>query len=336
MIKYLHPAIFTITILFVFTILFLSSCNETPTSSTKWGTPQQLKNAKVFVQSGLKDNKYFEASPALAEQLKNVKGVVGVETFAGSKTVKIYYDPAIITEAGIKEALFTPLTIMLHEPTITKIGVMEVRVANYYDSTDEYYMTELLASDSSIFGFTSIFAEPIQLRIYFDPDSLQPSDIISLIETEEINDADENHKTPHKLNFEVQEEVVKPSYVSLQEFYEVMAPLMDDKFNDFEKYKPSELSVYEIPVTPFNNETYDQLGYLESHLSADEGIVGFKTVYKKDTVLAHITYVKSKTTPTKVFKLLRSEKLKVYYNDSTSDELDNAFKFVKHGRISEL
>ena len=330
----LHKAISLITLLFFLNALLLSSCNQTPTSSEKWGTPQQLKNAKVLVQSGMKDNTYSEASKSLVEELKNVKGVVGVETFADSKTFKIYYDPAIISEEGIKEAMFTPQTILLHEPTIQKIGVMEIGVQNYFDSTDEYYMTELLSSESSIFGFTSIFGEPVRLKIYFNTDSLQPSNIMALIETEEVNISDDKNEPTHKLVFEVQDEVAKPSYVSLQEFYEVMAPLMDDKFNDFETYNTADLSVYEIPIAPFNGETYDQVGFLESHLSADEGVVGFKTIYKKDTVIAHITYVKSKTTADKVFQMLNAKKLKVYYNDSTSDEINNAFKFEKPGRLS--
>jgi len=321
-----------VVVLIVAALIF-SSYNEVPTISERWGTVQQLANAKVYEQSGLKNIKCFGTSTAFAEQMKKVKGIVGVETFVGSHTVKIYYDPAIITEQAVKEAIFTPSAIMLHEPDVKKIGVMEIRVRNYFDAFDEYYMTELLSSDSAIFGFTSAFAEPIHLKIYFNPDSLQPSEIIALIESEEINIAEGKNITVQKLNFEVQDEVVRPSYVSLQDFYAIMAPPMDDKFNKFKSYKTSDLSVYEIAITPFNNETSDQLTYLESHLSNDDGVVGFKTIYQRDSVFADITFVTTKTTPTKIFKLMQAEKLKVYYNDSTSDEMDNTFKFEKEGKV---
>jgi len=314
-------------------VLFLTSCSEAPTISEKWGTVKQMENALVYEQKGLKDGKYYENAAALVQQLKNIKGFVGIETFIKSQTVKIFYDPALIIEKEVKEALFTPSTIMLNEPNIDKIGVMEIRVLNYFDSTDEFYMTELLSSDSSIFGYTSSYGEPIHLKIYFNPDSLQPSEIMAIIETEEVKVPEGNNETIHKLDFEVQDEVVKPSYVNPQEFYEVMAPPMDDTFNNFENYKTSELAVYQVPVTLFNNDSFTQLGYLESQLSNDEGIVGFKTVYQKDSVFIEVTYVKDKTKPLSILKQMQAEKLKVYYNDSTSEDIDNLFKFVKQGKV---
>jgi len=64
-------------------------------------------------------------------------------------------------------------------------------------------------------------------------------------------------------------------------------------------------------------------------------VVAFKTVFGDDNVYADITFVTTKTSPENIFKLLNAPKFTVYYNDGTSEELDNTFKFEKEGKVLE-
>lgn len=322
-------------ILLVAAALWFASITEIPTINERWGTPEQIENAKVYEQRGLKNIKCFGSSMSFAEQMKEVNGVLGVETFVGSHSVKVFYDPALITEEGIKKAIFTPSTVIFNAPSVKEMGVMDVKIQNYFDSYDEYYLELLLSANTSVYGFSTAFGEPVSAKIYFDPAKLTTAKIIEIIETPEITIKKKKGDAIQELNFKAESNGSKAATISTKDFFESMIKPMDDKFNKFENYKAEELSVYEIPISPLNQETIDQLSYLESHLSNDEGVVAFKTVFTDDNVYADITFVTAKTKPSTIFKLLNSPKFTVYYSDGTSEEVDNTFKFEKEGQVLE-
>lgn len=318
-------------ILLTVAAFWLASFTEIPTINERWGTTAQLENAKVYEQSGIKNVKCYGSSMAFAEQMKVVKGVLGVETFVGSHTVKVYYDPALINEQGIKKAIFTPSTVLLNAPTSEEISVMDLKIENYFDSYDEYYLELLLTANASIYGFSTSYGEPVSAKIYFDPSKLNTTKIVEIIQSPEITIKKQKGDVIQELNFKADYDGSKTISIKSMEFYKQLITPMDDKFNKFENYKTPELSVYEIPVSPLNQETIDQLAYLESHLSNDEGVVSFKTVFSDKNVLADITFVTAKTNPEKILKLLNSPKFTIHYDDGTSEEVDNSFKFEKEG-----
>lgn len=322
-------------ILLTVAAFWFASVTEIPTINERWGTPQQLENAKVYEQSGIKNVKCYGSSMAFAEQMKEVKGVLGVETFIGSHTVKVYYDPSQITEEAVKKAIFTPSSVLLNMPAAKQMSVMDVKIENYFDTFDEYYLEQLLSANPSVYGFSTSYGEPVSAKIYFDQAKLTTSKIIEIIQTPEITIKKKKGDVVQELNFKADYSGNKAATISTKEFYESMIKPMDDKFNKFENYKAAEFSVYEIPVSPLNQETIDQLSYLESHLSNDAGVVAFKTVFTDDNVFADITFVTTKTKPSAIYKLLNSPKFTIYYNDGTSEEVDNAFKFDKEGKVLE-
>jgi len=313
--------------------IWFSSYVEIPTINERWGTPQQMENSKVFSQSGLKNIKCFGSSMSFAEQIKDVKGILGVETYVGSKMVKIFYDPLLIDEKGIQKAIFTPSVVFLNEPVNVEIGVINIKIEKYFDSYDEYYLTELLSANPAVYGFSTTFGEPVNAKIYFDPVKLSSSKIIAIIESPELKIGDGETENIQKLNFKVQYAEEKFPLINLQEFYMDMIPAMDDTFNKFSRYKSTDISVYEIILSSFNKEIADQLPYMESHLSNNNGIVGFKTCYTNEGVFIQISFVNSMTNTSDIFKLLTAPKLKVYFNDGSSEERDNPFKFEKEGTI---
>lgn len=322
-IRWMPPAA---VVLLTATAIWLSSYMEIPAISERWGTPQQMENPKVFSQSGLKNIKCYGSSMSFAGQMKDVKGVLGVETYLSSNTVKVFYDSLLIDEEGIKKAIFTPFTTILNEPVNGKIGVMDIKIENYFDSYDEYYLTELLSANPAVYGFSTTFGEPVNAKVYFNPVKLSLSKIIAIVESSEVRIKNENTESIQKLNFKVQYAEEKFALINLQGFYMDLIPAMDDTFNKFSRYKSTDLSVYEILLSSFNKEIADQLPSLESHLSDNNGIVGFKTRYTKDGVYVQIIFVKSMTNTSGIFKLLTAPKLKVYFNDGSSEERDNPFR----------
>jgi len=101
--KYLAPVALVILIALSFTA---ASFYELTTISVKWGKSQGT-NA-VYKQSGLKNVKCFGSSMALKGTLENIDGIYGLDTYAKSHTVKVYYDPAVISEKKVKASLFIP------------------------------------------------------------------------------------------------------------------------------------------------------------------------------------------------------------------------------------
>jgi polyferredoxin len=312
-------------VLLIAAAIWFSSYIKIPAISERWGTPQQMGNSKVFSKSGLKNIKCYGSSMSFAEQMKDVKGVLGVETYLNSNTVKVFYDPSLINEEGIKKAIFIPSAVILNEPVNEEIGVMNFKIGNYFDPYDEYYLTELLSANPAVYGFSTTFGEPVNLKVYFNPVKLSSSKIIAVIESPEIKIKDGKTESIQKNNFKIQYAEEKFTLINLQEFYTDLTPAMDDTFNKFSRYKSTDLSIYEILLSSFNKEIADQLPYLESHLSNNNGIVGFKTRYTKDGVYVQIIFVKSMTNTSDILKLLTAPKLKVYFDDGSSKERDNPF-----------
>ena len=68
---------------------------------------------------------------SLAGTLKSIDGIIGLDTYAKSHTVKVYYDPEIITEEKVKEALFKPAKRIISEPENVFTDSVSVRLRIY-------------------------------------------------------------------------------------------------------------------------------------------------------------------------------------------------------------
>jgi polyferredoxin len=331
-IRWMPPAM---VILLTAAAIWFASFTEIPTINERWGSPEQMENAQTFSMSGLKNIKCFGSSMSFAEQMKNVNGVLGVETFVGSHSVKIFYDPSVLNEQQVKQAIFTPSKLIVTDPLlgIKEIRVVNMKIQNYFDSYDEYYLTKLFEANTAIYGFSTVFGEPVNATVYFNPLKLNIAQILAIIESPELIIKKENTETKKKLNFKVSDADEKYTDISYEEFYNIMAPPVDDKFNKYESFSQEELAVYEIPILPFDKTTGENLTYLESHVSGDEGVVAMKSFFRNDTAYIHFTFVKAKTDVEKIYKRITDKKFTIYYSDGTSEEVDNVFSFRQKGKV---
>lgn len=315
--------------------IWFASFTEIPTVNERWGTKDQMEHAMTFSMSGLKNIKCYGSSMSFVEQMKDVKGILGVETYVGSNTAKIFYDPTVINEEQIRQSIFTPAKLIISDPLSSDdIGFVNLKIRNYFDSYDEYYLTELLTANMAIYGFSTSFGEPVSAIVYFNPSKLSITQLIAIIESPELIIKNENTTSTKKLNFKVDDADGKYTMITFEDFYNSMVPRIDDTFNKYDSYSSEDLSVYEIPILPFNKSKSENLIYMESHASGDNGIVAMKSFFRNDTAFIRLTFVKSKTNAENIYKRITEKKFTIYYSDGTSEEVDNVFDFKNAGKVN--
>jgi polyferredoxin len=91
------PSVATVGLILVG--LFLASDIELPTINLEWGKGTSAQNVAVYSQSGLKSVKCYGSSMSFANRMRRVRGVVGVQTYVQSHTVKVFYDSTKIISA---------------------------------------------------------------------------------------------------------------------------------------------------------------------------------------------------------------------------------------------
>ena len=105
-------------------------------------------------------------------------------------------------------------------------------------------------------------------------------------------------------------------------------------FNGFSGYTPDVLSGYVLPVGA-NAEYKARYNYLISHLSNDQGVVGFETSLGQDNEeQATVWYVDSLTTPENIFGYLNTDTLLFHYSDGSTGKVANPFRFPEPGKIT--
>lgn len=327
-----------VVVVLVAIALYISSVVELPTINERWGDKESFKTAKEFNMSGLQSIKCFGSSSSFATQMRSVPGVLGVETFVKHHSVKVFYDPAIITAEGIKEAIFTPVSSLLNFPVAEDniIARVELGINNFFDTNDEYFLAGKLKSEKGILGITTSFGEPVKASIYYDPSMISTDKIKQLIEEKE------ERVMPGKMH-EIKEANFTVAYVEdaenltfLQFIKKVYEPV-DASFNGFDSIPASKLSVYQLLFPQaIKPELQEWIPYLLSHSSNDPGIVRFQTMFTDSLPELRIWYTKGHTGPESILRLLNQPQLKVYYPDGSSKLFKNLFVINGPGEIIKV
>jgi copper chaperone CopZ len=295
-----------------------------------------MKNAKVYTQTGLKNIKCFGSSMAFEQQMREVPGVLGVETFVRSHTVKVFYDPSITDEKKIKAAIFSPSKTLLQQPTSYKgnVAMMKFGINNYFDDYDSDYLTELLTQHEGIYAFETSFGEPVQMNLYYDAAKYNPEKIKTIIEAPEFTSMSAGEKKTQAVNFKVVDMKKEIETTSAVDFIQLFIKPFDSKFNKYDTYKEKDLKEYRITMPQAADQNLaDSVAFLVSHISTDDGIVRFTTDFSDEGVFALITFVNAITDEKKIFDELNAKSLTILYNDGTRETVRNPFVFRAKGRI---
>ena len=317
------------TVVLIILGLILSTIWELPTIDQRWASSSEIEKSAVFTQSGLKNIKCYGSSMAFAAQMKQVNGVLGVATYVTSNKVKVFYDPAILTNEKIQSLLFTPMKtpIRLLEKEENEVKVASLLLNNFFDPMDFTYLSILLKEKTDAVGVESEFNCPVRVRVYF-PASSNPDE-------KKLTEQLESKEIPVEIggkikNIELAYQVVNKiefSTISKKEYVQIMFQPYIKEFNDKEKYSPAVMDTLKVPLGTNKYDT-KALPYLISHLSDDTGIVGFETALDSALrVTFEIIYVDSVTNSANIQKALKCDSLTVTYSDDEKGKVLNMFKF---------
>ena len=315
---------------------FILSANfEFKTLEQRWGKFDRLETPAIYQQSGIKNVKCWGSSMALYNVLKTKKGIYGLDTYAASHTVTVYFDPAEISENDVKSALFNPnryKTNTFKDYAPDSLTIWEVGIQNLFDTVDQINLSRALHLNKFIFGFESIYGEPVLTKIFFDADSTNVLAIKQTIEIDQIKTEIAGKETQLKLNFKCDGAGVIIGKIDMLTFARRLFSGMDRKFNDYNQFDEQTLHIYEIGLPEAENILLRQkTQYLVSHLSVDENIVRYKTLFT-DRPVAHIYFHPDFVDTATIHRLLMMDSLIYFTSDTTTDKTPNIFKFEYPGR----
>jgi hypothetical protein len=137
--------------------------------------------------------------------MKKVEGVTGVATYVGNHAVKIWFDPTLIDTLGIKKSIFVPEKVLIRNLPAENdsLIVYNLKVDNFFDPYDTFYLSELLKQNGSIYGFITEFGCPVNISIYVIKGSSLTADALkSLVEQKAFEETvSENSTQKVDLNY---------------------------------------------------------------------------------------------------------------------------------------
>ncbi|MHC1707831.1 MAG: 4Fe-4S binding protein [Bacteroidales bacterium] len=314
-------------------ILF-SSNTQIPTIDLKWGTPEQMENASIYTQHDLKSVKCYGSSMSFANQLKEIKGIVGVQTFVKTYTAKIFFDPSLINIEEIKAAMFNPVKEIIALPgkEVNQLFMLSTGIDHFFDPADAAVLSDIFSKRAGIYGFETQFGEPVKTLIYYDENKIKPNEIKALIETRELEVEANGVKKLRKLNYSVAYMKDSPLTIFRKDFLHELFTPYSKTFNDYEMTDTLALSVYEIPfMESLLPDKKDMVPYLRNHLMADKGLVKFLTEWRDEAPVLKLYYIPGKTTPEALYLSLIKPKLHVVYKSGETEDIDNPFDFPEPG-----
>ena len=331
--NFIHLAPVTVIVLIALS-LGVASKVEFTTIAEKWGHPSDSNKLAMYEQTGLKNVKCYGSSMSLKNSLVKVDGIYGLDTYAKSHTVKIYYDPSVISESKVKESLFTPIKqeIRRFKPgTIDSLSVWEAGVYGLFDVIDFNNLFYTLREDEGVFGFETHFGEPVLTTVYYDALKTNPSKIKDQIEKDIIV----AKKAKVELDFKVENECVNKDSISIVDYKKRIFRTYDREFNGYKKYSVEKLSVFIFPMPEAASPQLRRyFSYLTSHLSADDGIVRLSTRFTNKPS-CFIYFDESQTSVEKIKGALTKKKLTVFLSNAQTKDVDNPFHIKPNGMVKK-
>lgn len=326
--KMLWVPAFSIVMLVLLALAFAEKVHI-PTISIKWGNEHQMLNAGSYEQSGLKSIKCFGSSMSFANHMKELEGVLGVETFVGDHTVRVFYDKNRLNEEEIKKAIFTPVRQIINAPrqNVLEISIVEAAIDQFFDPNDAFLLAQKFKQTEGILAVQTQFGEPVHALIYYDSDKITIQKIKEIIENKKVEWEIDGEYFAAKTNF-IASSVSPISSISLKDYLATLYEPVDMAFNNFSDYTENQLEtvIHSFPQAA-NPDLTDMHYYLLSHVSNNMAVVSFKINPTNEGFYLEIKYVKGKTDDNEILKILNDKSLKVHLSDGTSETVNNPYNF---------
>jgi hypothetical protein len=317
------------TVILTAAAITIATFYELPTISENWGDITG-KNVNIVRMDGLKNIKCFGSSRSFANHMKEIPGVLGVETFVKHHRVVVYFDKTVIDEESVKEAIFSPLSELLNYSgeTTGMVSFVKLGIDRCFDPNDQFYLAELMRKDKGVLALSTHFGEPVLATIYFDALLTDESKIKKAASSEVLVMGVGKDQTTVETGFVVNENGITNGDIPAYEFLSLFIPTTDIAFNKYESYTDDKMLVYELPFDQAADPEMQQwIPFLVSHASNDDGIVRIQTAFTEDGPVIKIWFVESLTTVEKINSLLKSPEFIVHYPDKTVKKVKNPFLF---------
>lgn len=331
---WLPPVLVILLPLFGF---MLSTQYEFPTLQKRWGDFETLENIQTYKQSDISNIKCYGTSMALYRQIQDKRGIYGVDTYAKSHSVTVFYNPDEISEMGVKAAIFNPRrykTRNIAPGALDSLSVWEVGVENFFDLEDNMNLVRLLRKDDHVYGFETNFGEPVVARVFYNSDSTFTAGIRKIIdETKELETTVRDKERTYEMDFTCDGAGLDLGKVDLAFYLQRMFGSYNKAFNDYDLADKEMLEIYEIGMPNAENfMVRRRLSYLVSHLSADSAIVRFSTSFEGGRTVAHVFFDPSRTDTALIYGMLTTDTLAYFQRDGSMGRRVNDFEFALPAR----
>jgi ferredoxin len=321
------PAVATVVL--VALGLAFASVTDIPTISLKWGTSEQMDEAGIYQQSGLKSVKCFGSAMSFANHMKELPGVLGVEAFVSDFSVKVYFDKSVTDETKIRESIFTPVTRIIAAPsaTIAEVSVSEFAVDQFFDPSDARMLSIRSSQHPGILAFETLFGEPVHTMIYYDAQLISEAKIRQMIEAKKVEWESDGNLFEAKTNFQVAS-VTSHEKMTQSQYLARMYEPVEMSFNGFKEYKPDQLDSLDLDFPGAADPSLsDMPWYLLSHVSNDKGVVRFQTHFTDSGIKLRLIFVPALTNRDKIIILLNQPDLDIHMSDGTKQVMKNPYHF---------
>ena len=330
----------SLTIILIAIGLYMASTWQIPTIDLKFAEKEAFTNAEVYNRKGLKTVHCYGSSMAFARQIREVRGVLGISTYAADQSVKIYYDPKFIDSDQITKAIFSSSSVKISNPDslVTEIKVVSLGINNFFDKYDSYYLSQLLMQYGSVYGFETRYGEPVETYVYFPVD--YPVDTKSLkdhLEKEAVTYTAREQEYTVSIDFEIVDPKIVDTTISIYEYNKRMYSKYFKVFNNRARYKQNEIAIYELPIEMLDKHN-SWLAKIQNHLSkSDTGVVAIQSYFNIDEEypVVKFSYVKDITTTENIWDLINQDSLNVKFRSGKTKTFENPFVFINEGKVIE-
>lgn len=331
--RYLAPAA---TVILIALGLGASRGYELTTIAERWGGYDSVGTLSTFQLSGLKNVKCYSSSMSVKQKLESVPGIYGIDTWASSHTVRVYYRPDEISEAAVRASLFTPAKQKVRELKqggIDSLTVFEVGVYRLFDLIDFNNFTYALRQQPGVFGFETRYGEPVMATIFYDPALIDPRRIRTMIESEEVVAKMPAGDQTIELEFSCADDGSVTGTIDVPSYRRRIFKPYDRAFNGYGGYETAKLEVWKFPMPEADSTPLRRyFGSLSSHLSADDGVVRFSTRFLEEPV-GLVFYDPAQTSAEKIRAALAKPTLTVFRTETETEDLENPFHITGEGIV---
>lgn len=324
----------TAVIVLVALALYMGGKYEVPTIDVRWGDEQELAGTEVFSMSGIKSIKCFGSASGFASQMRQVDGVYGVEAYVKSHTVKVYYDPSVLSPLDVKESIFSPaLSYLMDPPAGAEVSVLDMKIDKFFDAYDDYYLSLLMGQSNGVYGYTTEFGEPVSAKIYFDASVQTPEQLKTVVESREVSWDFRGDTQTEKLNFAVTSIGDTVDKIGRMDFLQILFDPYVIELNDLPEDTEVQVDIYEIPMAEaMDTGLQRQMRFLCAHLAKNESLIRFETVLT-DKTYAQISFLAGQVEAQDILATLREPVMTFNWSDGDAAEIPNPFAFDVDGRV---